>query len=127
MCLSIFFAQLIGLYLVIVNLASLIHQERFKKIVYDFLATPALVAISGCFSLILGLVILVPHNLWVAKWPVIITIVGWIVLLQGIMRLFFPEIFIRFSKDLMEKKGFLLLSWVWFLVGIYLIWAGFTH
>ena len=127
MCLSIYFAQLIGLYLVIVNLVMLVHHQRFKKISHDFLMNPVFIAISGYFSILLGLLILIPHHLWVAKWPVIITIIGWIVLLQGLMRLFCPDVFVKYSKELLEKKGFLLLSWVWFLVGLYLVWAGFTQ
>ncbi len=127
MRLSIYLAQVIGLYLVIVNLSLLVHAQRFKKISYDFLMHPGFVVISGCFSVLLGLLILVPHHLWVAKWPVIITIIGWVVLLQGLVRLFTPNAFVKYSKELLEKKGFLLLSWVWFLVGLYLVWAGFTQ
>lgn len=127
MRLSIYLAQVIGLYLVIVNLSLLVHAQRFKKISSDFLMHPGFIVVSGCISTLLGLLILVPHHLWVAKWPVIITIIGWIVLLQGLARLFAPNAFVRFSKELLEKKGFLLLSWVWFLVGLYLVWAGFTQ
>lgn len=127
MCLSIYFAQVIGLYLVIISLATLIRHERFKKIVHEFLASAPLIAISGGLGVMIGLIILVPHHLWVAKWPVIITIIGWIALLQGIQRLFFPESFVKWMKNLMDKKGPLLWSWVWFLVGCYLVWAGFTQ
>ena len=113
--------------MVITSLATLIHQHRFKKIMYDFLANPVLVSASGCFNLIVGLIILVPHHLWVAQWPVIVTLIGWIAVLMGLMRLFFPETFIKYSKDLLEKTGFLLLAWIWFLIGLYLVWAGFTQ
>ncbi len=127
MCLSVFLAQVIGFYLVITSLATLIRQSYFKKIVHDLLMIPPLIALSGTFCLIFGILIIVPHNLWVAKWPVIITLIGWIALLRGVFRLFFPEKFVKLSKKLMETKGFILISWVIFLIGIYLIWAGFTQ
>ena len=127
MCLSVFFAQLVGIYLVIVSLATLIRHRQFKKIVHEFIAIPPLVALSGSLSLLLGLLILVPHHVWVLEWPVIITIVGWITLLQGGVRLFFPKNFVHFTKRLVDSNGFLLCSWISLLIGLYLVWMGFTR
>lgn len=127
MSLSLFFAQLIGCYLVLLSLAMLIHHVMFKKIIQDFLMSPTLIVLTGSLTLISGLVILIPHNLWIAEWPVVVTIIGWIFLVKGAMRLFFPYSYVKFAKYLLDKKGFLLVSWIWFLIGIYLIWAGFTH
>ena len=127
MCLSIFFAQVIGLYLLVISLASLIHQNRLKKIVQEIIASPALLAIIGCKSLIIGLIILIPHDLWVCKWPVLITLIGWIMALRGLMLLFFPKAMVKFFQGLMEKKGFLFCSWIWFVIAIYLVWLGFTQ
>lgn len=126
MCLSIFLAQVIGCYLFITSLAMLSQQQRFKKVALEFLGNHALVAISGWMSLIFGLLIVVSHNVWVGEWPVVITIVGWFILLQGLMRIFFPDNFVRMMKDMLAKTGYLLMSWVWLLVGVYLIWAGFS-
>lgn len=126
MCLSVFLAQVIGCYLFLVSLAMLVHQARFKKTMHDFLGNHSLVTLTGTMALVVGLLIVVSHNVWVGQWPVVITIVGWITLLQALMRIFFPEAYIKMMKDMMAKTGYLLMSWVWLLVGIYLIWAGFS-
>ena len=126
MCLSVFFAQVIGCYLFLMSLAMLVHQQRFKRIMHEFLGNSALVMVSGWLTLVLGLIIVVSHNVWVGEWPVVITIVGWIALLQGLMRIFFPDTFVKMMKDMIAKTGYLLMSWIWLLVGIYLIWAGFS-
>lgn len=127
MHLSIFLSQVIGCYLVIMSLAVLIHQVRFKKIVQEFIANAPLVAFTGALNLIFGLLILVPHNLWIARWPVVVTLIGWIFIIRAILQLFFPDAFSRLTKTLMEKKGLLFVYWIVLLVGIYLLWAGFTH
>lgn len=127
MCLSIFFAQVIGLYLLAISLASLIHQNRLKKIVQEIMASPALLTIIGCKSLLIGLIILIPHDLWVCKWPVLITLIGWIMTLRGLMLLFFPKAMVKFFKNLMDKNGSLFCAWVWFVIAIYLVWIGFTQ
>jgi uncharacterized protein YacL len=126
MCLSIFLAQVIGCYLFFVSLAMLIHQNRYKKVIHDLLSTPALVTLTGVVTLILGLLIVRSHNLWTTEWPVIVTLFGWFLLLQALMRIFFPELFVKWMKELTAKSGYVLVSWVWLLIGVYLLWASYT-
>ena len=126
MCFSIFLAQVIGIYLFLVSLAMLVHQQHGKKVIHEFLANHSLIALSGGLSLMIGLLLVVSHNIWVAKWPVVITIIGWLTLIQGCARIFIPDAFVKFMKDLTHNKGYLLMSWIWLLVGLYLIWMGFS-
>ncbi len=127
MSLSIFLAQVIGLYLFLVSLAMLVHHQRFKKTAVDLAGIPLMITLTGVCMLILGLLIVVDHNIWVPDWPVVVTIIGWILLLQGLMRLFVPDAFIRMSKDMQGKMVYTLGCWVRLFVGIYLIWAGFSQ
>lgn len=127
MCLSIFLAQVIGLYLFLVSLAMLVHQQRFKKTMSDLLGNMMMITLSGAFMLVLGLLIVVDHNIWLSDWPVLITIIGWILLLQGLMRLFVPDAFIKMAKDMQGKVVYTLLCWIRLFIGIYLIWAGFSQ
>lgn len=120
---SEFLAHVMGWYLGLVGLAMLIHQARFKKAMHDMASNQSLVTFTGMIGLILGLLVVTCHNVWGSQWPVVVTIVGWILLLQGLMRLFLPGAFAKMIKDLTAKSGFLLMSWVWLLVGIYLLWA----
>ncbi len=126
MCRSVFFAQIIGCYLVILSLAMLIHYDRFKKIVTECLESPSMIFSAGSLSLIFGLFILVPHNVWVLQWPLIITLIGWFCIIQAILRLFFPQHIIKLAKKLLAKKGFIFLSWIWLLIGLYLTAMGFS-
>jgi uncharacterized protein YjeT (DUF2065 family) len=127
MCLSIFLAQVIGCYLVLVGLAMLIHQNRFKKLINDFLSHSTLISLSSSICLIFGLLIIADHNVWVGEWPMVITIIGWILILKGILRLFFPDAFVKLMKDLTEKSPYMVMCWVRILVGLYLVWAGFSQ
>ncbi len=124
-CISVFLAQLIGIYLFIVSLAMLVHQQRYKKVMTDFLANPALISLSGGLGVIIGLLIVLCHNIWISDWPVLVTLIGWFILLQGIARIFFTGRFIKAMKDIMTKSCYLIWCWVWLLLGLYLIWVGF--
>jgi hypothetical protein len=109
------------------SLAMLVHQQRFKKAMSDLLGNMTLITLTGGLMLVVGLLIVVDHNIWIADWPVIITIIGWILLLQGLMRLFVPDAFVRMSKDMQGKIVYTLSCWIRLFVGIYLIWAGFSQ
>jgi hypothetical protein len=122
---SIFLAQVVGCYAFALSLAWIVHAQRCRKTMHEFLSNPALVTISGGLSILFGLLIVLTHPVWVSDWPVVITITGWILLLQGLMRIFYPDSFVKGIKDLMAGKGLNLLCWAWLLVGAYLIWAGF--
>ena len=47
--------------------------------------------LAGSLWFIAGLSIIVVHNRWMLDWSVIITIMGWFIMLGGIGRMFFPE------------------------------------
>ncbi|HAK53772.1 MAG TPA: hypothetical protein DCM54_17980 [Gammaproteobacteria bacterium] len=44
----------------------------------------AFVISTGYITLLLGLVTVIAHNVWVADWRVIITVLGWTTLIKGI-------------------------------------------
>lgn len=126
MCISIFYAQVVGLWLFLIGLAMVVHSARFKKTAMDTLTNPGLMTYTGLFALGVGLLVVISHNIWVTSWPVIVTLFGWFLILQGLLRLFWPESFAKFMKNLMANSGFTVVSWVWVVVGLYLIWVGFV-
>lgn len=125
MCMSMFYAQVLGLWLLLISLATLVHQPRFKKIASDTLNNPEMMTFAGVVALGIGLLIVVTHNIWVYAWPVLVTLVGWFFIIQGIMRIFWPEAFAKMMRDLMAKSGYTIMTWAWFIIGLYLTWIGF--
>ncbi len=123
--LTLFLAKVIGLYLIIMGLYLLIRPDQLKKVVADFAANAGLQSFGGIFSLILGLLIVVSHNVWIWNWPVIITIFGYLGILKGICRLFCSE----WDKKMMEKMGkselFIYSGVIWILIGLFLAYQGF--
>lgn len=121
MCFSVFLAQVIGFYTVLTSLAFLIQRDRFRKIASEWSSNYALVAFSGGMSLFLGLLIVISHNMWRADWRVLITLIGWFAVLQGVIRLFFPDHFAKWIKQLLNSNGYLIALGVWLVIGLYLL------
>jgi hypothetical protein len=103
------------------------HQQRFKKIMTEFLGSQPMLTLTGTLGIIFGLLIVVSHNIWTSNWVVLVTLIGWFIFLQGILRLFFPATFVKWVKHLVDKTGFQVWSWMWLLIGLFLIWIGFTR
>jgi len=126
MCLSTFFAFVVGAYLLITSLATIIHQARYKKICADMLADGALVCLTGCIQLVFGLIIVATHNYWVSDWPLLITLIGWAALIQGAWKLLAPEHCVKMCKQWHGNSGYYLVNWIWMLIGLYLVWVAFA-
>lgn len=127
--LSIFLAKAWGLYLLIIALAFLINKNIFKILLRLFENEGAVFA-SGVFNLMVGILMVLSHNIWTPDWRVIITLFGWIALAKGIIRLFWPRLLInvvikRIGK--LKDSGWIsVLLGIALLLGLYLSFIGFT-
>ncbi|MFN4354657.1 hypothetical protein [Parvibaculum sp.] len=88
---SLFLAQLIGPTLLVIGLGMIVSRDAYRTMAQEFLGSRALIYIAGILAFVPGLAIVLTHSVWVAGWPVIITLFGWLALLGGIFRLIFPQ------------------------------------
>lgn len=122
MDITIFLAKILGWYLIITSLFTLSRPDTVKGFIKDYAAQPALRFFVATFTLILGLILVMLHNYWVMAWPVIITILAWLTLLAGIVRIFAPEFHIRMLKQWSKRRYYFIgLAIIYLLVGLYLL------
>ena len=88
---SIFLAKLIGPLFFFIGLSLLVNQEGLRLMADQLLRNYALIYFSGAITLVAGLAIVNLHNLWVGDWRVAITIVGWLAVIGGIVRIVVPQ------------------------------------
>lgn len=86
-----FLATVVGWYMVIFGLLIIIRYEHIKSVMADIMAQRGLFFLLGIITLMLGLLMVASHNIWVMGWPVSVTIVSWLVLISGVIRLFLPD------------------------------------
>jgi hypothetical protein len=51
---------------------------------------PDVIFLSGILLLVAGLAITRAHNIWSGGWRVLVTVLGWLAILSGLIRMFFP-------------------------------------
>lgn len=88
---SLFLAKLIGPTLLTISAAMLANQDNMRDMAADFLEHRGLIFLAGLLTLVAGIAIVLTHNVWVAGWPVIITILGWASIVGGVFRIVFPD------------------------------------
>ena len=88
---SVLLAKLIGLPILVVGLGFLFDKEHFKKVMKEVVTSPGLYYMSGMMALIVGLVIVLYHNVWEGTWEIAITVIGWFALVKGVVRLLLPR------------------------------------
>ncbi|MBY0501977.1 MAG: hypothetical protein K2P93_08285 [Alphaproteobacteria bacterium] len=123
---SIFLAKALGIYLLIIGLSMLINGQKIKPLLINIINDPSLLFVTGFVALILGIILVIGHNIWVADWRVVITIVAWMTLLKGIIRIACPQFALDASKKWVENTFYYNVSMIFVLfIGSFLSYHGF--
>jgi hypothetical protein len=123
---SIFLARLIGPVMTLVGISLLMNETAFRKMAMEFLRSPALIFFSGMILMPAGLAVVLSHNVWVLNWPVIITLLGWIAVISGALRVFAPDRALKIGKKAIASKEITTVSAAfWLVIGALLCYFGF--
>jgi uncharacterized protein YjeT (DUF2065 family) len=123
---AIFIARIFGLCYLVIGVGLLLNQKFWREVIEDFSKNAATVLFGGIFALVVGVVIVLTHNVWVGNWTVIITIIGWIALIKGIWIIVFPSTVSKFMQAYWKNESILLVQSIGALVfGVVLTYFGF--
>lgn len=122
MDLSVFLAQVMGISFAVVGVGIFWNLRRFQKIVKEFEKMPALVYLGGIMSLVMGLLVVLSHNIW-QGWMAVITFLGWVMLVKGVVLLFLPEVAVSAWKKLHYDKYYVVSGGVALVLGLYLLYV----
>jgi hypothetical protein len=83
-------AALLGPTLVASAVALLANSGTSQALVKQLSESPALIMVAGYAAFVPGLAIVYFHNRWTGGWPVLVTVMGWLSLVFGLLRMVFP-------------------------------------
>ncbi len=96
---AIVIARIIGPFFIIVGLGFLFNLKNVQKVMEDFSKNAALLYMGGVMALFFGLLIVQFYNVWKLQWPLIITILGWMSLIKGVVLIVFPKAIIKWTES----------------------------
>src|SRR5262245_37095627 len=83
-------AGLIGATLIAIAAGMLLNLGSFPALAEQISRDPGLIFLSGILLFVAGLAILRAHSIWAGGWPVLVTVLGWLAILGGLLRMLFP-------------------------------------
>lgn len=120
---SKFWARVLGWYMVIVGTGMFFTMPLFHELVKELSKNPALLMITGIFTLFLGLTIVVSHQVW-RGWPILVTIIGYWAAIKGGILLFFPSV-MHYFASLWGSHNMTYASIPSVILGLILLYCGY--
>ena len=102
---SFFLAKAIGIYLLIVSISMIINMPYFFIRIQLLMHDPNAMFITGFMTLILGILMVLSHNVWEWNWRVIVTIIAWLTLFKGISVVACPAYLIDLTNSVSASKA----------------------
>lgn len=125
---TIFLAQFWGWLLIIFCSIFLLRRKALFEEIFELSSDKGFTVLSGYIALVLGLVSILFHNVWSGDWRVLITIIGWISLVKGILRIGFPKFVEKTVAIFRTKVGLMQTMLVaMFIIGAWLIYSSWDY
>jgi hypothetical protein len=109
-------ASLIGPTLAAIALGVLLNLASFPALAEQVSREPALIFLSGVLLFVAGLAIVRVHNVWSGGWPVLVTILGWLTLVGGLIRILLPTKLAEMAAGFGQNTGLITASAILLLV-----------
>ena len=94
---QVIIGQVVAWLLLVLGLSYIANTAMWLRVVRDAMAEPTRYFFMVILTLVLGLLIIATHNVWVADWPVVVTLLGWILAVKSALFLLFPQVMGIFS------------------------------
>jgi hypothetical protein len=126
--LTLFIAKLIGLMFLVFSLWMAMNKRDVLAAINELVHSRGLMLIGGSVNLASGLAIVLGHNLWSGgALAVVVTLIGWLVTLRGVVWLFAPrEKLIQYYEALPFERYYYVATAITGVLGLYLTVAGFA-
>jgi uncharacterized membrane protein len=123
---AVLIARLAGPLFVVIGLGMLLNASFYAGMVVEAVHSPTLVYLSGVASLLAGVAILNAYRAWTASWRVIVTVLGWLCVIGGIMRIVLPQIITSLATAIYSGPAALIVAAVIVLIlGAYLSYESY--
>ena len=124
---TVFLSRLIGLYCILASLAMAAHRQTTVETMTALIHTPPVLFLAGIIALLPGLAMVLGHNVWSGgALPVVVTLVGWVTLIRGLLVLFLsPGAEVRLFTGLRYDQLCYPYCGIGLVLGVYLTYGGF--
>ncbi len=119
------FARVLGPFFTIVAIVVAVRAPHMRDLLSEFTSSEVWPWVTGAFILMGGIAIVAFHQFWQGPAAVIVSVLGWLLVVRGILLIAFPDVFASLADRMIGAVG----AWkavyvVMALVGLYLTYVG---
>ena len=124
-----YLGKLLGFGIVLMVLGLLADKPSAIDTMNRLFADSVLLWVTGVFTMLLGLAVVLAHNRWSGGWfPVMVTIYGWLGTIKGLVFVWLPPAAqTAFYQSLHFEQNFYPILILALVLGGILIYGGFTY
>ena len=125
---AVFIARLVGPLFVALGVGILLNLALYTDMIAEAVQIPTLIYIWGVLALTAGLAMLNVYRAWTSDWRVIVTVLGWLFVIAGVIRIVLPQFTATLATTLYSASATLTVFAVVALVlGGYLSFEGYRR
>lgn len=122
------FARVLGPFLFVLGATVVARASEMRTLLSDFESNALWMWVTGAFVLLIGLVIVALHQSWRGAPAIIVSVVGWLIVLRGLFLLTFPAAFMSAAKATIGMGPlWIAVSIVLAVAGLYLSYVGWSR
>ena len=125
--LSILIARIIAVIYLSASLGGFFSRDYYRRLSEDVYKNAGLTYMIGFLTVIVGFLVVHYHNLWGKDWTVLITIMGWLALIKGVLIIVFPRFIQRLSQSFSTDRALKIYPYVTLLIGLLFGYFGFVR
>jgi hypothetical protein len=97
------------------------EMRIWNPMLYDTQIVP-LIYLNGVLLFVAGLAIVKSHNIWIYGWQTLVTIIGYIAITVGLLRMLFPQVQ---KVEFNNNNSILIVEIILILTGIFLTFKAY--
>lgn len=120
-------ARALGPFLVIVDATAVARASDMQALLSQFEANSLWTWVAGAFVLLFGLFIVAAHQIWRGAAAIIVSLLGWLITLRGLLLFAFPQALVSLAHNMIGPQGWWISACLVFaMIGLYLSYVGWS-
>lgn len=121
------FARVLGPFAAILGITVVARASEMRTLLSDFESNSVWTWVTGAFVLLIGLVVIALHPHWRGAAAIMVSLLGWMIALRGLLLLAFPAVFMSAAKATIGMGPlWIAISVMLAVVGFYLTYVGWA-
>lgn len=121
--LTLTLAKIIAVYMIAVSLMGLRSPARWAAVLDDMRGSPGLVYLTAIVVFFLSMTLIAIHSLWTDPLAVVVSLIGWLGLVESLLLLAVPESLLKLGVALVSPSRSRVWAAVSLVMGVLLLLA----